>query len=197
MSKRLYEVARDLDLSSTELSKRIDGLGLSFEVQNHLSVLHEEQVEELVQALSTAEPTERVEKVVKTGVIRRRVPGDIEVVVALDVALRLRLDERLLGGRHVLRGCRAVAGQDEDEYRDDSATGMLHGFLQEEGLMAGLRAVEPRTVRHCQDEEERFGWLDRRPWLFRPRFVARAVENGRGRKVAFSQLIVASAGVHD
>ncbi len=73
MSKRLYEIARDLDLSSTELSKRIDGLVLSFEIQNHLSVLHEEQVDELVQALSSAEPTERVEKVVKTGVIRRRV----------------------------------------------------------------------------------------------------------------------------
>ena len=72
MSKRLYEIARDLGISSTELSDRIDGLTLSFEIQNHLSVLDEGQVDELVGALRTVPKAERVQKKVGSGLIRRR-----------------------------------------------------------------------------------------------------------------------------
>ena len=72
MSKRLYEIARDLGISSTELSERIEGLTLTFEIQNHLSVLDEGQVDELVGALQTVPKTERVQKKVGSGLIRRR-----------------------------------------------------------------------------------------------------------------------------
>ncbi len=72
MSKRLYEIARDLGISSTDLSERIDGLTLTFEIQNHLSVLDEGQVDELVGALQTAPKAERVQKRLTSGLIRRR-----------------------------------------------------------------------------------------------------------------------------
>ena len=72
MSKRLYEIARDLGISSTELSDRVEGLTLTFEIQNHLSVLDEVQVDELVGALQTAPAAERVQKRVGSGLIRRR-----------------------------------------------------------------------------------------------------------------------------
>ncbi|MFT6397764.1 MAG: translation initiation factor IF-2 [Bradymonadia bacterium] len=72
MSKRLYEIARDLGISSTDLSDRIDGLTLTFEIQNHLSVLDEGQVDELVGALQTTPKAERVQKKMTSGLIRRR-----------------------------------------------------------------------------------------------------------------------------
>ncbi len=73
MSKRLYEVAKDLELSSTELTERIGALGLSFRVQNHLTVLTDEQIDELRDKLRGNDDAAREEMLVKKGVIRRRV----------------------------------------------------------------------------------------------------------------------------
>lgn len=72
MSKRLYEIARDLGVSSNDLSKRIEGLTLSFEIADHAIILDEEQVEELTKALQSNPPEERVQRRVGSGLIRRR-----------------------------------------------------------------------------------------------------------------------------
>jgi len=72
MSKRLYEVARELDISSAELTERIDSLGLKFKVQNHLTVLTDEQIDELRRRMADGSGGPAEEKVLRSGVIRRR-----------------------------------------------------------------------------------------------------------------------------
>ncbi len=72
MNRRLYEVAKELQMSSTELTEQIQSLGLSFTVENHLSVIEEEQISELQAALQARAEGRREQRTVKSGVIRRR-----------------------------------------------------------------------------------------------------------------------------
>lgn len=86
MSKRLYEIARDLGVTSTELSQRIVELGLDVDVKSHLTELSEEQIGDVTRSFTAkTPPRDTVKKVVNDGVIRRRVRrkvagGEAEVV---------------------------------------------------------------------------------------------------------------------
>ncbi|MCB9520715.1 MAG: translation initiation factor IF-2 [Myxococcales bacterium] len=85
MSKRLYDIARELDISSNELVRRIESAELSFDVHDHLTVLTDGQVGELMRAFEAAPATERIAERVQSGVIRRRTrkkDDEVEVAVA-------------------------------------------------------------------------------------------------------------------
>ncbi|TVR03075.1 MAG: translation initiation factor IF-2 [Deltaproteobacteria bacterium] len=76
MSKRLIEVARDLEMSSRDLLDKVRELSLPFKVADTTTLLSPEQVDILRKALveQAERPPER--KRVSAGVIRRRVRAD-------------------------------------------------------------------------------------------------------------------------
>lgn len=73
MKKRLYEIAKELDMSSSELQTKIEELGLDIPATNHLVSLSGEEASQLREALSEKKASPKKErKVVGQGVIRRR-----------------------------------------------------------------------------------------------------------------------------
>ncbi|MBN2467020.1 MAG: translation initiation factor IF-2 [Deltaproteobacteria bacterium] len=70
-SKRVYELAKELDLNSKELIKAIKEMGIP--VSNHMSALDSIDVERVLQYYTPPEEKEVIEKRIKPSVIRRRV----------------------------------------------------------------------------------------------------------------------------
>ncbi|MFT6629759.1 MAG: translation initiation factor IF-2, partial [Flavobacteriales bacterium] len=73
MSKPVYEIARELGVSSPELVLRLGELGVDVGSPAHLRELDEEQIAMVTQSFEAKKPRDTVKKVVSDGVIRRRV----------------------------------------------------------------------------------------------------------------------------
>lgn len=72
MSKRVFEVAKELGLASKELVERIKELGIDDSVSSTLSTISDEKVSELKAALAEASTSRGEEQTLTTGVVRRR-----------------------------------------------------------------------------------------------------------------------------
>ena len=72
MSKRVYEIAKELDMTSKELVERIAELGLDLSVQTSLSTMSEEDAQRVKQALQRPVEVPSEEKPLSGGVVRRR-----------------------------------------------------------------------------------------------------------------------------
>ena len=71
VKKRVYELAKEVNVSSKDLVKTIKKIGIP--VQNHMSALEPQDVERILQYLTPPEEKKVVEARVKPSVIRRRV----------------------------------------------------------------------------------------------------------------------------
>ncbi|MBN1946573.1 MAG: translation initiation factor IF-2 [Bradymonadales bacterium] len=72
MSRRVFEVARELGLKGKDLAEKINAMGLSFAVNNHLSSVTLEQEDELKRALEREAREEMVQERISATVIRRK-----------------------------------------------------------------------------------------------------------------------------
>lgn len=73
MSKRVFQIAKELGMASKSLIERIKDLGIDDSVTNALSSLSEENVRKLKAALANEAPPSE-EKPLAAGVVRRRAP---------------------------------------------------------------------------------------------------------------------------
>lgn len=73
MSKRVFQIAKELGMASKSLIERIKDLGIDDSVTNALSSLSDENVRKLKAALANETPTTE-EKPLAAGVVRRRAP---------------------------------------------------------------------------------------------------------------------------
>lgn len=71
MSKRVFEVAKELGMASRELMDKIKSLGIDDSLTNTLSTISNEKIEELKAALGTGGGEEQT---LDTGIVRRRAP---------------------------------------------------------------------------------------------------------------------------
>jgi translation initiation factor IF-2 len=72
MTMRVYEVARDLGMKGQDLADKINALSLGFSVNNHMTALNEEQVEDVKRALDREARENMVEERLSATVIRRK-----------------------------------------------------------------------------------------------------------------------------
>lgn len=72
MSKRVYEIAKELEMGSNELVERINELNLDIKAKTALSSLDDSEVTAIKQALAKSSGPKTEERPVATGVVRRR-----------------------------------------------------------------------------------------------------------------------------
>jgi translation initiation factor IF-2 len=72
MSKRVYEVARDLGMKGKDLASKINAMSLDFSVNNHMSTISTEQEDRLRRALEREQRENMVEEHITGTVIRRK-----------------------------------------------------------------------------------------------------------------------------
>ena len=72
MSRRVYEVAQEVGVKGRDLADKINGMGLGFTVNNHMSALTEEQEDSVKRALEREARDNMVEERISATVIRRK-----------------------------------------------------------------------------------------------------------------------------
>ncbi len=74
MSKRIFQIAKDMGMATKTLIERIKDLGIDDSVTNALSTLSDDKIRKLKAALADEAPATGEEKSLGAGVVRRRAP---------------------------------------------------------------------------------------------------------------------------